>query len=180
VRRYVLIFIFLFVVKIGFSLCVDNRTITEILVKGSFGNIFTGVVISGDTDSLGNSFSWIKITELFYGSVDSSVVKVYQKSISTTLPGKMLWLGEEYLIYAYDKEETYSCCGKCDKWSKEINSKDELQNELKILREFSSIFNDKQSGLFEFKYANGSIAGAGNFKNGVAVGDWKHYPKQEF
>jgi len=102
-----------------------------------------------------------EIIEVFFGKVDTNIV--------TLIKVPTLEVGKYYLVYA-------SGTGSIFRGSpKQLTDYPKSTSEFQIIKDFSDIFKYKKSGHFTFKNVKGIIVAKGRYKNGVAIGKWKHY-----
>jgi len=162
--------------KSVFSCCAgDDRTLTELLFLGSPGSIFTCTILKSEkNEKTGDLYSWVKVNKIYFGRVDSNIVKIRSGNMFSSVSGVSLPNEQQYLIYATESGNIFSCC-VCDSRSKMIKNNSTINSELNILHQFSEIFVQKKSGQFEFFKANGNRAATGLFLHGKATGEWKHY-----
>ena len=174
-RTTISILFILLTVKFGLACCAaDNRTLTEMLFNGRQGTIFTCKILSTDQNDNGDLYSMVKIIEVLFGLVDSSVVKINSGNYNYLVSGKSLPVGQEYLIYTGGSGRNFGCC-VCDRWTKPVSESLSFKKEIETIREFSTIFKQKKSGKFGFFYHNEKPAATGQFRNGKAIETWKHY-----
>lgn len=172
--------IILFSVSSVFSKCVyDDRTITELLFRDFHGTIFTCKILSDTKKQNGYWLTRAKITEVFFGKVDSQIVNLNSNYISSQY-GRFLKTGQQLLIFTQSYGvNRFDCCNECDKWFKEIDSPG-VKNEIKIIKQFAEIFREKKTGEYIFYYDKKIIAARGSFKDGTANGDWMHFYKNGY
>ncbi len=165
----------------SWGLCAeDNRTITELLFKGSPGTIFTCNVLTmtvpKSKDNIETNFACggridgtatVEIFKIYFGKVDTNII--------TLKTGSYLKVGSTYLIYGYGSGRSISCGGSCDRRTKEVSGNPAVKNELQILKQFSDIFKNKSTGAFTFTNSKNGILAKGQFKNGMAINIWHHF-----
>lgn len=162
--------------SLGFCSCRhDPRSLTERLFGSDPGIIFSGKILSTNQEVGGEYYSTVEITELFFGNVDSNIVRINTGNPMSSVGGGPYPIGVNYLIYAAGNGKLFYCGTSCDKWTKQISETPVIQNEIEILRQFSKIIKQKKSGQYKFFFADGTLAAKGSFKRGKPSGTWKHY-----
>jgi antitoxin component YwqK of YwqJK toxin-antitoxin module len=195
-KRLILIILFhLSVIKVFACFAEDNTTITERLYLNKAGTIFTCRIIYMEDNAIWEESQMTAIvTEIFFGTVDRDTVilsvykgnNIYQDGSSDgiayptvkkdTIIRTDIKENMQVLIYSDKSGHKFFYGGmNFNKWSKGVNNSPEVQNELNLLRQFSSIFKEKKSGIFTFYNSKNIIIATGEYKKGVAKGHWKHF-----
>lgn len=166
-----------FLDKVQATTCTgDPRTLTERLFNDDQGKIFICKVISVKTpeiprDHFNDNFDYgsaqVEITEVYFGSIDTTHLEIKLGSTMT--------VGEHYLLYAPENYPGYYYGGECERWSKPITQKPEIQHEIKLLNQFASLKGNMATGHFIFHDMDSAVLAQGHFREGKAVGRWKHY-----
>jgi antitoxin component YwqK of YwqJK toxin-antitoxin module len=162
--------------KSSFACCIeDNRTLTELLFQGKPGTIFTCKILTTTKDRNEDIISTAQIIAVYFGSVDSTIISLYTGNNNSSTGGSHLTVGKTYLIYSGGNKHNFGCCSICDRWTKQVSDIPDSTHEVKIIKQFTDIINNKKTGNFTFKNANGIVIAKGKFKKGLAIGIWQHF-----
>ena len=175
-----LLFLALILSKFSFGSCVtDDRTLTEMLFLQKAVTVYSCKILTSTTDENGFYYSSAEILEVYIGKVASKSITLGTGGAHVSTGGAILTGGKTYLVYTGKGEgqnETYfRCCSPCDYYTKQITDIPDSSYEVKLLKDFAGIFSEKKSGKFVFKNEKGIKIAEGKYKEGVAVGVWKHY-----
>jgi antitoxin component YwqK of YwqJK toxin-antitoxin module len=193
---YILVLIFTFNSKsYGWQCREDGRTLTELLFSTRPGTIFTckiifeippsytdrkidtsnrkGVRIGGYNGKISdrNEFNqfqyWAKVQKVFFGKVDSEIVRVISMSEFT--------IDSNYLMYASENGKEFYAGGPCDRRTKIVNNEIAIVEEIKIIETISNYLTKKKTKKIKLLNSLGGTLVEGRLKKGNPVGRWKYY-----
>lgn len=157
----------------------DDRTLTEMLFQGNAGTIFTCKILTFSIPSSPDGLQIISSDGSINATATAEIIKVYYGNVDTNIvilnAGSYLTIGEIYLIYTGGNGKVFGFGGNCDRWSKQVSNNPYAVNELLILNKFSTIFKNKETGIFRFTNSENNLISEGAFENGKPVNIWKHY-----
>jgi antitoxin component YwqK of YwqJK toxin-antitoxin module len=171
----------------------DDRTLTELLFGSDRGTIFTCEVISeilpiytevkidttirkginlreglvSDRNDLNRFQYYVKVKEIYFGKIDSSVVKLI------SMYG--FKVGSNYLVYSKGTGKDFFAGGPCERRTKLLTNSIEILNELQTISTFSNIVNRQKTRKITIRNIQNTIVTEGKFKKGKPVGKWRFY-----
>ncbi len=177
-KLYILFFIVVCFKTNSFSCCIeDDRTFTEKFFKGNLGAVFTCKIISS-TETVNEEFiSKAKIIYAYFGTIEAKIITLRTGRANTSTGGRNLKIGKTYLIYSGGIGPVFGCCTMCDWGSKQITDIPDSTFEIRLVKKFSDIIRNKETGNFQFQNEIGDLIAEGRFQKGIATGVWKHYDK---
>ena len=183
----------------GSSHFIDERTFTETLFQDNFNRtVFTCKILSqlkpNDKSNLpaynaidsenkrlkltvrsyGDepyTYTKAEVIHIYFGKIDSNIVTIVSKGHNPV----DFEIGNSYLIYTYGGK-TVNCRGiDVFNETKSIVDDPDSSDEIHVIKQFSDVFKAKATCNFVVKNSKGFVLAQGKYKNGQAVGLWKHY-----
>lgn len=157
--------------------------ILEELHKTANGKSVFVVVIDSVSPNHSQGFkSFGTVLEVFKGSVGKKIA--INSGGFTSAGGQFLIPHQKYLVFADLKEDVFTAF-ICDDLSTNLypsDTKDDMEKEkndlYNIAKQWYKLHTDKYTGSYEYKI-NGNVAASGQYKDGIANGQWLYYKKYD-